>query len=186
MSLEDILKFNTEFVESKKYTAFQTTKFPDKKIVILTCMDTRLTELLPKAMGLKNGDAKIIKNAGAVVSHPFGSIMRSIMIAVYELRAEEIYVVGHHDCGMSNLDCDKILAAMQKRNISKERIDTLERAGINLREWLKGFDSVEESIKSTVRIIKQHPLLVSDIVVNGLIMNPETGKLDLVIDGSQE
>ncbi|MCY9444161.1 carbonic anhydrase, partial [Bacillus spizizenii] len=42
---------------------YKTTKFPSKKLVIVTCMDTRLTELLPQAMGLKNGDAKIVKNA---------------------------------------------------------------------------------------------------------------------------
>lgn len=41
-------------------------------------MDTRLLELLPKAMGLKNGDAKIVKNAGAVISHPFGGVMKYI------------------------------------------------------------------------------------------------------------
>lgn len=58
-----ILEHNQTFVKKKEYEAYETTKFPNKKIVILTCMDTRLTELLPKALGLCNGDAKIIKNA---------------------------------------------------------------------------------------------------------------------------
>lgn len=68
--LTSILKHNQSFVEEKGYEFYETTKFPEKKLVILTCMDTRLLELLHHAMGLKNGDAKIIKNAGAVVSHP--------------------------------------------------------------------------------------------------------------------
>ena len=51
-------------------------------MVIISCMDTRLVELLPKAMNMRNGDVKIIKVAGAVISHPFGSIMRSILVAV--------------------------------------------------------------------------------------------------------
>ena len=76
-------------------------KFPNKKMVIISCMDTRLVELLPKAMNMRNGDVKIIKVAGAVISHPFGSIMRSILVAVYELGADEVCVVGHHDCGMA-------------------------------------------------------------------------------------
>ena len=84
--LSEILSFNETFVTEKEYEQYSTTKFPNKRIVILTCMDTRLTELLPKAMNLKNGDAKIIKSAGAVVTHPFGGIMRSILIAVYELQ----------------------------------------------------------------------------------------------------
>ena len=71
------------------------------KMVIISCMDTRLVELLPKAMNMRNGDVKIIKVAGAVISHPFGSIMRSILVAVYELGADEVCVVGHHDCGMA-------------------------------------------------------------------------------------
>ena len=59
--IEDILKYNKEFVEKKRYEPYLTSKYPDKKLAILTCMDTRLTELLPAALGIKNGDAKIIK-----------------------------------------------------------------------------------------------------------------------------
>ncbi len=53
----------------------------------------------PHAMNLRDGDAKIVKNAGAVVSHPFGGIMRSIIVALYELGCDEVIVVGHRDCG---------------------------------------------------------------------------------------
>ena len=49
-NLEEILSFNKKFVEDKQYEAFGTTKYPDKKMVVVSCMDTRLTELLPKAM----------------------------------------------------------------------------------------------------------------------------------------
>ena len=73
--LEEILEFNKSFVENKEYEKYKATKKPEKKLVILSCMDTRLTELLPKAMNIKNGDAKIIKNAGATIMHPFGSIV---------------------------------------------------------------------------------------------------------------
>ncbi len=62
--LEEILEFNKSFVENKEYEKYKATKKPEKKLVILSCMDTRLTELLPKAMNIKNGDAKIIKMLG--------------------------------------------------------------------------------------------------------------------------
>ena len=52
--VKEMLEFNKRFVEEKQYEPFVSDKFPDKKIVILTCMDTRLTELLPQALGLKN------------------------------------------------------------------------------------------------------------------------------------
>ena len=65
--IDDILEFNKTFVESKGYEKYITNKYPDKKIAILSCMDTRLTELLPAALGIRNGDVKIIKNAGGVI-----------------------------------------------------------------------------------------------------------------------
>ena len=62
--INEVMEYNKKFVEDKAYEPYLTSKYPDKKLAILTCMDTRLTELLPAALGLKNGDAKIIKNAG--------------------------------------------------------------------------------------------------------------------------
>ena len=88
-------------------------------------MDTRLIELLPKAMNLRNGDAKIIKSAGAMVAHPFGGIMRSILVAVYELQADEVYVIGHHDCGMSTVDPYLMVDHMIEKGISQEIIKSL-------------------------------------------------------------
>lgn len=98
-TIDDILAFNEQFVEEKRYEQYETDKYPDKKLAIVSCMDTRLTELLPAALGLKNGDAKIIKNAGGVISHPFGSVIRSLLVAVFELGVETIMVVGHTNCG---------------------------------------------------------------------------------------
>ena len=93
--IEDILKYNKQFVENKGYEKYITNKYPDKKIAILSCMDTRLTELLPAALGIKNGDVKMIKNAGGIISHPFGSVIRSLMVAIYELGVKEVMVIAH-------------------------------------------------------------------------------------------
>lgn len=177
------MNHNEEFVREKKYEQFRTTKFPNKKMVILTCMDTRLLELLPNALNLSNGDVKIIKNAGAVVVHPFGSIMRSILVALYELKADEVLVIGHHDCGMSALNSESMLSKMKERGISEEIIDTLEHSGIELDKWLTGFSSVSESVSHSVDMIKKHPLIPNTVPVHGLVIDPETGKLDLVVDG---
>lgn len=61
--IDQVLLYNKKFVEERGFEPYVTDKFPTKKLAVLTCMDTRLTELLPKALGLRNGDAKIIKNA---------------------------------------------------------------------------------------------------------------------------
>ena len=86
--IEEMLAYNREFVRSRGSEKYQTSKFTDKKIAILTCMDTRLVELLPAALGLRNGDVKIIKNAGGVVTNPFGSVIRSLLVAIIELGVE--------------------------------------------------------------------------------------------------
>lgn len=183
-TVKDILSFNEQFVENRKYEKYLTDKFPDKKMVIVTCMDTRLTELLPKALNLRNGDAKIIKNAGAIVTQPFGNIMRSILVAVYALGAEEVLVIGHHECGMTGLNPDSIIQNMLTNGgVSEETVRTLRNSGIHLERWLTGFDNVQESVERSVGIISNHPLLPATTKVHGLIIHPGTGKLDLVVDG---
>ncbi|MNI61328.1 Beta-carbonic anhydrase 1 [compost metagenome] len=181
--LTEIMEYNQSFVEAKQYEEYRTTKFPDKKMVILTCMDTRLVELLPKAMNLRNGDAKIIKNAGAIVSHPFGSVMRSIIVAVYELNANEVFLIGHHQCGMMGLNANSVIAKAKDRGITDSILDTLDNSGIDLQKWLVGFDDVQEGIAKSVKIIRNHPLLPSNLPVHGCIIDPETGKLDIIENG---
>jgi carbonic anhydrase len=181
--LDEILKYNNKFVKDKKYEEYTTTKNPNKKLVILSCMDTRLTELLPKAMNIKNGDAKIIKNAGATIMHPFGSIIRSIIVAIYEFNAEDVMVVGHHGCGMSNLNTESIMNKIMDRGVSKETISTLYNSGIDVGKWLHGFETVEESVKESVNAIKNHPLIPRDVNIHGLIIDPHTGSLEVVVNG---
>ncbi len=182
-NLTQILNYNEAFVESRKYEEFVTTRYPNKRMVILSCMDARLVELLPKAMNLKNGDAKILHNAGAILTQPFGNIMRSIIVALYELGADEVFVVGHYDCGMTALDSDAIIAKMSARGVPPHMVDTLQHSGIQLSRWLTGFDSVKEGMEKSVSIIRNHPLLPKDTPVHGLIIDPVTGKLDLIING---
>jgi carbonic anhydrase len=181
--LSDILSHNASFVASREYEQYRTDRFPDKKLVIVTCMDTRLVELLPRAMNVRNGDVKLIKNAGAIVSHPFGSVMRSILVAVYDLGAAEVAIVGHHGCGMTGLSCARILDKAQARGVSPRMIDTLSRAGIDLQKWLTGFERVEDGVRQSVDLVRNHPLLPKDIPVHGLIICPETGKLDILEEG---
>ena len=112
--IDQIIAYNKEFVAQKGYGKYLTSKYPDKggtrdvdnmvgryQLAVLeswssplSCMDTRLTELLPAALGLKNGDAKIIKNAGGLVISAFDSAMRSLFVAIYELGVEDIVVRG--------------------------------------------------------------------------------------------
>lgn len=181
--LSEILAYNQKFVESGEYEKYFTDKYPGREIAILSCMDARIIELLPNALGLKNGDAKFIKNAGALVTHPWGSVMRSLLVAVFELKVKEIMVIAHHDCGMQGLNAAGFLEKVRESRIPDDRIETLRHAGIDLDRWLTGFDNVEDSVRHTVELIRNHPLMPADIAVHGLVIHPATGKLTLVSDG---
>ncbi|CAM4034733.1 carbonic anhydrase [Paenibacillus alkaliterrae] len=181
-----ILEYNKQFVEEKQYEAYLTDKFPEKKIVVLTCMDTRLVELLPKALNIKNGDAKFIKNAGAILTQPFGSAMRSILVAVYELGAREMLVIGHHGCGMTNLDTQAMVSKFTEYGVDPLAIETLENSGIRMDKFLRGFHSPEEGVMHSVKMIRKHPLFPKSIPVHGFVIHPETGAIELLVEDYRE
>ena len=178
--IDEIMEYNRRFVDNKGYEPYLTSKYPDKKLAILTCMDTRLTELLPAALGIKNGDAKLIKNAGGVTTHPYGSVVRSLLVGILELGVEEVMVIGHTDCGVQGMDGNEMLEKLVERGIDKQHIDIVRHSGIDLEKWLGGFDTVENSVHETVRALTEHPLLPKDVRLNGFIMDSETGLLSRV------
>lgn len=178
--IDQILDYNRSFVEQKGYEPYITDKYPNKKLAVLTCMDTRLTELLPAALGLKNGDAKIIKNAGGIILSPFDSAMRSLIVAIYELGVEEIMVVAHSQCGACNMSYSHFYQAMKARGIKDDTLDTIQECGIDLNQWLDGFHDTESSVLKTVRTIRTHPLIPKSIVIRGFIIDSVTGALQEV------
>lgn len=175
--IDQILEYNRRFVESGEYARYETSKYPDKKIAILTCMDTRLVTLLPAALGLKNGDVKMIKNAGAVVTNPFDSTIRSLLVAIYELGVNEIMVIGHSGCGVQGMDAQEMLHLMKERGVDEEHISLMRHCGIDLDAWLHGFDDTPSAILETVDLISNHPLVPKDVVVRGYMMDSVTGAL---------
>ena len=173
-NIDSVLAFNREYVASKGYEAHLTDKFPNKKLAVLSCMDTRLSVLLQEALGLKNGDAKVIKNAGAVIPSPWDSAMRSLILAVYELGVNEIMVVAHTSCGACHMSFHHFEQEMLRRGIPES---ALHRADIDLDAWLEGFHDTEKSVRSTVDAILNHPLIPKDITVRGFIIDSATGAL---------
>jgi carbonic anhydrase len=107
-------------------------------------------------------------------------------VAVYELGAQEVVVVGHHDCGMTGLSCASVMEKAVQRGISEDVLTTLGHAGVDLQKWLTGFERVEDGVRQSVDTIKNHPLLPGGVPVHGMIIHPETGKLDLLVDGYKQ
>lgn len=175
--IDEILRYNREFVEKEEYRAYETSKYPDKRIAIVTCMDTRLTHLLPAALGIKNGDVKMIKNAGGTITNPFDSTVRSLLVAIYELGVNEVMVIGHTGCGVQGMDSAEMLHLMRERGIDEEHISLMRHCGIDLDSWLHGFDNTESAVMETVDLVRNHPLMPHDVTVRGFIIDSLTGLL---------
>ncbi len=178
--VEGILAHNRAFVERGEYERYATDKYPDKKLAIVSCMDTRLTELLSAALGLKNGDAKIIKVAGAEVAHPFGSVMRSLLIAVCELGVEDVMIVAHTNCGAQHMSGKAMVESMRRLGVTDDRIELARHCGIDFDRWLAGFGDTENAVRASVDMVRNHPVMPPHVRVGGFIMDSTTGRLAIV------
>ena len=173
--IDQILAYNARFVAEKGYEPYVTDKYPAKGVAVLTCMDTRLTELLPKALGLRNGDAKIIKNAGGLVLSDTDSAIRSLLVGIYELGVREVMVVHHSTCGACHMSYEEFKPHMLERGISPTVLADWEARGVA--DWLEGFHDTDASVRQTVDAVKNHPLVPSDVVVRGFVIDSVTGEL---------
>ena len=136
-------------------------------------------------MNLRNGDVKIIKTAwcGRVAplrQHHAKHSRRGVRAG----RAEQILIIGHHDCGMSGFVASlRIIEKARARGISDDIFHTLQNSAIELNRWLVGFDKVEDGVTQSVKLVRNHPLLPKDVPVHGLLIHPVTGKLQWLVDG---
>lgn len=182
--IDEILATNENFCANmpEEFKAYEhedhhASKLPKKKLAILTCMDTRLIGLLEPAMGIKRGDAKIIKTVGNCVTGYFDTAVKSLMVAIYELGVMEIAVVGHEECGMKKTTAESLTKAMLERGISPDAIKMVEK---ELKDWADGFKEPEQNVKDVVKLLKEDPLIPKDIKVHGLLFHPRTAKLTIV------
>ncbi len=156
-STDDLISNNSSYVAS--FEQGELPLPPAKKVAILACMDARLDPA--KALGLQEGDAHVIRNAGGVASE---DALRSLVISQRLLGREEIILIHHTDCGMETFTDDAV----------KEQI----RAETGLRPSfaLEAFPKAEEDVKQTAARIKANPF-VPRRNIRGFIYEVETGRL---------
>ena len=177
--LESVLAANKNFVKPNAFPPLP--KSPKKQLAIFTCMDTRLVDFLEPAMGLKRGEAKVIKNAGNTIVDPMGgAIIRSLVASIFMLGVDEIFVIGHRDCGMAEVDVEELKQKMVARGIP---LKVIEHHVPDLKQWLGAFSHPVENVNQVCCVIRQNPLIPRDVPVHGLLFCPNDGHLELVFDG---
>lgn len=177
--LDSVLRANRKFARKGAFSPLP--KNPSRQLAIFTCMDTRLVDFLEPAMGLRRGDAKVIKNAGNTIVDPHGgTVIRSLVCGIFLMGVDEVFVVGHRDCGMANVDVSDLKRKMIERGISENAID---HHVPDLSQWLGTFSHPVENVERVVGIIRHNPLIPSEVPVHGLLFCPDDGHLELVVNG---
>jgi carbonic anhydrase len=136
---------------------------PGKKVAVLACMDARLD--VHKILGLEEGDAHVIRNAGGVATD---DAIRSLVISQRLLGTEEIVLIHHTDCGMLTFRDDELKSAIQKET------------GIRPQFALEAFGDLEEDVRQSIRRIEVSPFIPKKTGVRGFVYDVKSGKLDEV------
>lgn len=175
--LNKILNHNKKFVEERKAAGLDKpiSGHAHQNIMVFTCMDTRLVDLVEPAMGFKRGDIKILKNAGNIIRDGCDEIIRCIAVGTALMGLSEVYVVGHKDCGMAKQTPEAIKEKMLERGITQEILDS-----IDIPQWFGLLKDERENVLEGVRKIKESPFVPKDISVYGLLMDPNSGEIEVL------
>jgi carbonic anhydrase len=134
---------------------------PGRHIAVLVCMDARLHP--GKFLGLEEGDAHVIRNAGGRASD---DALRSLIISHKLLGTREFLVIHHTDCGMLTFTNDQLREQLRRDlNADASAIDFLP------------FSDLEDSVRQDVQTIRSSPLIPNDIAVSGFVFDVKSGRL---------
>src|SRR5579862_1155745 len=149
--IDEILAANE--VYSRTHELRRLTPRPERKLAVLTCMDTRLSI---RTLGLKTGDAHIIRNAGGIVTD---DSLRSLLVSHYLLGTEEFMVINHTDCGLMHTSEQDLRARIQ------------ERAGTAVvsPSFFYAFQNIEENVRHQLQKLHTHPWIPATVAVRGFV-----------------
>ena len=133
---------------------------PARRFAVVTCMDARIDPA--RALGLEEGDAHVIRNAGGVVSD---DAIRSLVISHHLLGTQEAFVIGHTDCGMLTFTDDEF-----KRSVQDD-------TGIKPEWAAEAFSDLDEDVRQSIARIKASPFIPNKDSVRGFVYEVETGRL---------
>ena len=134
---------------------------PARRLAVVTCMDARLEPA--KFLGLEDGDAHVIRNAGGVVSD---DVLRSLVVSHWLLGTQEALVIAHTDCGLQKVSDEEL-----RRRLTEEA-----GADASALEFLT-FTDLDESVAASMRRIRESPLLPSSFEASGFVYDVSTGLL---------
>jgi carbonic anhydrase len=163
-STDDVVKANESYAQDFKLGNLPMP--PGRKLAIVACMDARLN--VEQFLGLKTGDAHIIRNAGGIVTE---DAIRSLIISHHLLATQEFIIINHTDCGMLTFK-DEELAAKLEAGTNAAAVSP---------QRFYAFPDLEKNLRQQIQRVKSHPWIPANISVRGFIYDVKTGKLKEVV-----
>jgi len=157
--IDEVLAANE--VYSRTHELRRLTPRPERKLAVLTCMDTRLSII---TLGLKAADAHIIRNAGGIVTD---DSLRSLLISHYLLGTEEFMVINHTDCGLMHATEEDL------RNRIQNRAGTAAIAPA----FFYAFKDVEQNVRHQLEKLRTHPWIPKAVAIRGFVYDVTSGRL---------
>jgi carbonic anhydrase len=157
--IDEVLAANE--IYSRTHELRKLTPRPERRLAVLTCMDTRLSI---RTLGLKTGDAHIIRNAGGIVTD---DTLRSLVVSHYLLGTEEIMVINHTDCGLM------LTSEQDLQTRIRNRTGTADIAP----NFFYTFQNVEENVRHQLQKLRTHPWIAGCVTVRGFVYDVATGLL---------
>jgi len=148
-------------------------------VVALTCVDPRLNALFPSVLGLPAEQFIWLRNAGNIVTSSLSSTMRSLSLACAVKGGKEIAVIGHTDCQVAKTTTMQLLEKFRLLGIERHFLPD------NLTEFFGMFGTEQQNVIKACDFIRRSPIIGPKVPVHGLIVDVETGKLDLLVNGYQ-
>jgi carbonic anhydrase len=157
--IDEVLAANE--IYSRTHELRRLTPRPERRLAILTCMDTRLSI---QTLGLKTGDAHIIRNAGGIVTE---DSLRSLVISHYLLDTKEFMVINHTDCGL-------MLATEQDL---RTRIQNRSGTAAVSPAFFYAFQNIDENVRHQLQKLRTHPWIPKEVAVRGFVYDVASGRL---------
>jgi carbonic anhydrase len=151
---------------------------PALRLAVVACMDTRHN--VEKVLGLRHGDAKVIRNAGNLLDD---GTLRSLVVATHLLGVRTIAILGHTKCGMTLVGRGEFRIA--KSIAATTDVPLHEAMRPDFQRWLGGFADAEENVRRSVQLIRSHPLMPKGLQVIGLLYDNGTGRVHPVEPGPE-
>jgi carbonic anhydrase len=162
--IDEVLVANE--IYSRTHELRKLTPRPERKLAVLTCMDTRLSI---RTLGLKTGDAHIIRNAGGIVT---SDTLRSLVISHHLLGTEAIMVINHTDCGLMQTSEEDL------RNRIQNRTGTAAVAP----SFFYAFQNIDENVRHQLQKLRTHPWIPEKMLIRGFVYDVTSGLLREVKD----